>query len=175
MPVLYHDHAHHGDEIVDKMPTEMLEEEHHFIQKVVGAMAALAERLDMGQDVDVRMLQNIAEFMRAFADKCHHGKEETHLFPLLVRKGMPVRGCPLAVLMAEHQRGRALVNGFATAAETYARDEPSAKRSLLENLRALVGLYPDHIWKEDYLLFPVTNKILGTPVAKHVDFVSCLS
>jgi hypothetical protein len=34
-----------------KMPTEMLEEEHHFIQKVVGAMAVLAERLEQGVSV----------------------------------------------------------------------------------------------------------------------------
>jgi hemerythrin-like domain-containing protein len=123
-------------------------------------MAVIAERLEMGEEVDAETLQNIVEFMRIFADKCHHGKEETHLFPLLERKGVPVRGCPLAMLMAEHQRGRALVTGLATAAETYVRDGPSAKKPLLESLRGIAGLYPDHIWKEDYLLFPMTNKIL---------------
>ena len=70
---------------MEKMPTEILEEEHHYIQKVVGAMAALAERLETGQDVDTAMLQSIVEFMRTFADNCHHGKEETHLFTLLER------------------------------------------------------------------------------------------
>lgn len=146
---------------MEKKPTEMLEEEHHFIQKVVGAMAVLAERLQMGQDVETETLQNIVDFMRTFVDKCHHGKEETHLFPMLESKGVPVRGCPLAVLMAEHQRGRTLMTGLASAAETYARDRPSAKKPLLESLRGLTGLYPDHIWKEDYLLFPMTNKILN--------------
>jgi hemerythrin-like domain-containing protein len=146
--------------IMEKTPTEILEEEHHFIQKVVGAMAVIAERLEMGQEVEAETLRNIVEFMRTFADKCHHGKEETHLFPVLERKGVPVRGCPLAVLMAEHQRGRALVKGLATTAEAYVRDGPSAKKPLLENLRGITGLYPDHMWKEDYLLFPMTNKIL---------------
>jgi len=145
---------------MERRPTEMLEEEHHFIQKVVGAMAAVSERLEVGQEVDAETLQNIVEFMHTFADKCHHGKEETHLFPVLERKGVPAGGCPLAVLMAEHQRGRALVTGLATAAETYVRDGPSSKEPLLESLRGITGLYPDHIWKEDYLLFPMTNKIL---------------
>lgn len=143
-----------------KLPTEMLEEEHHFIQKVVGAITVLAERLETGQDVEKETLRDIVEFMRTFADKDHHGKEETHLFPLLERKGVPIRGCPLGVLIAEHQRGRALVAGLATAAEAYARDGPSAKKPLLESLRGLSSLYPDHIWKEDYLLFPMTNKLL---------------
>ena len=151
-----------------KTPTEMLEEEHHFIQKVVGAMTAVSERLEMGQEVEAEMLRNIVDFMRTFADKCHHGKEETHLFPVLERKGVPVRGCPLAVLMAEHQRGRALVTGLATAAETYVRDGPSAKKPLLESLRGITELYPDHIWKEDYLLFPMTNKILTSGEQKEL-------
>lgn len=145
---------------MEKRPMEMLEAEHHVIQKVVGAMAAVTETLEVGQEVEAETLQNIVEFMRTFADKCHHGKEETHLFPVLKRKGVPVRGCPMAVLIAEHQRGRTLVTGLATAAETYARDGPSAKKSLLESLRSLTDLYPDHIWKENYLLFPMTNKIL---------------
>jgi len=80
----------------------MLEEEHHSIQKVVGAMAVIAERLEMGQEVKAETLQNIVEFMRTFADKCHHGKEETHLFPVLEKKGVPVRGCPMGALIAEH-------------------------------------------------------------------------
>lgn len=146
---------------MEKMPSEMLEEEHHFIQKVVGAMAILAERLETDHEVNTETLHSIVEFMRTFADRCHHGKEETHLFPVLERKGVPVRGCPMGVLIAEHQRGRALVTGLATAAETYAKGGPSAKKALVESLRGLTDLYPNHIWKEDYLLFPMTNKILS--------------
>jgi hemerythrin-like domain-containing protein len=28
-------------------------------------------------------------------------------------------------------------------------------------MSGLVNLYPNHIWKEDYLLFPMTDKILN--------------
>lgn len=147
--------------MMQKLPTEILEVEHHFIQKVVAVMVALTEKLEAGQEVDPQKLRDMAEFMRTFADKCHHGKEETHLFPLLERKGVPVHGCPLAVLNAEHQRGRALVTGFAAATEKYVTDRAASRKSLLESLRGIAGLYPDHIWKEDYLLFPMTNKILN--------------
>ncbi len=88
--------------MMEKKPTEMLEAEHHVIQKVVGAMAVL------GQEVEAKTLQGIVEFMRTFADKCHHGKEEIHLFPALERKGVPARGCPVGALLHEHQQGRAL-------------------------------------------------------------------
>jgi hemerythrin-like domain-containing protein len=148
--------------MMERRPTEMLEEEHHLIQKVVSAMAVFAEQLESGGNPHPEAFSNIVEFMRTYADKCHHGKEETHLFPLLEKKGVPVRGCPLGILIAEHQRGRTLVSGLAAAAEAYAKQGPSAKKNLLDNLRGLMDLYPNHIWKEEYLLFPMTNKILNS-------------
>lgn len=146
--------------MTEKKPTEILEEEHHFIKKVIGAMAVFAEALEMGQELEAQTLEDIVEFMRTFADRCHHGKEETHLFPALERKGVPMRGCPLGVLLAEHQRGRELVRQFAEAKDLYTKGDPPAKGALIKSLRALTDLYPNHIWKEDYLAFPMANKIL---------------
>ena len=153
---------------IPKTPTDTLEEEHHYIQTVVGVMAVIAEKLEKGEDTDVETLQKIVEFMRTFADKCHHAKEETHLFTLLEKRGVPVRGCPIAILTAEHQRGRTLVSTLASATETYAKDMTSAKKNLVETLKALTELYPGHIWKEDYLLFPMTNKVLSAEDQKEL-------
>ncbi len=145
---------------MNKKPTDVLEEEHRVIQRVVGIAAAVAEQLEANQPVEAETLSGVVEFMRTFADRCHHGKEESHLFPLLEAKGVPVRGCPMGVLVAEHQRGRTIVAALATATETYVKGNLSARTHLLENLRGIRDLYPNHIWKEDYLLFPMTNKIL---------------
>ena len=142
-------------------PTEMLEEEHRVIQKVVGAMAAVAEALEDDGDVEADTLREITAFMRTFADQCHHGKEETHLFPVLERKGVPARGCPLGALIHEHQNGRALVAALAQAEAAYTSGDRSAKDRLASSLRGLIALYPGHIWKEDYLLFPMSNKVLS--------------
>ena len=144
-----------------KSPTEILEAEHHVIQKIVGAMAVLAEGLGAGQEPPVETLRNIVEFMRTFADKCHHGKEEIHLFPFLEKRGVPARGCPIGVLIHEHELGRTLVGQLAQATETYASGNVSARDSVTETLRGLMELYPSHIWKEEYLLFPMSNKVLG--------------
>lgn len=146
----------------EKRPTEILQEEHHFIQKVVGAMAVMIEVLETGKEVEEKTLRDIVEFMRTFADKCHHGKEDTHLFPALEKKGVPMRGCPLGVLIAEHQKGRALVSQLVEATEAHAKASPLAKESLVKSLRGLAELYPNHIWKEEYLAFPMTDKILSS-------------
>jgi len=146
---------------MEKKATEILEEEHHVIQTVVGVMAAIADGLDAGKRPDCGILRDLVEFMRMFADTCHHGKEEHHLFPLLEAKGVPVTGCPLGILIHEHQSGRKLVMELAEAAEAYGKGNAEATGPLRASLQGLVNLYPSHIWKENYLLFPMTDKILN--------------
>lgn len=142
-------------------PTEMLEAEHRFIAKVVSAAGLLADKLEAGQSIELQVFQNVVEFMRVYADKCHHGKEEDLLFPLLEQRGVPMRGCPVEVLLREHGMGRALVKGLAEAVEGWQTGDPFARENLIKNLRGITELYPNHIWKEDYLLFPMSNKVLS--------------
>jgi len=79
---------HAREAIMDRTsPTEILEAEHRVIQKVVGAVAVLAEGLGAGQEPPIQTLCSVVEFMRTFADRCHHGKEEAHLFPFLEEPG----------------------------------------------------------------------------------------
>jgi hemerythrin-like domain-containing protein len=141
-------------------PVEILEAEHRVIQKVVAGMTVLAEKLEGGADLDVPLLENIVEFLRTFADRCHHGKEEALLFPALERRGVPAHGCPIGGLTMEHQKGRLMVGEFAEAIGGYAKGEPAARENLVKSLRALTAFYPNHIWKEDYLLFPLAAKLL---------------
>lgn len=141
--------------------TQTLEEEHHLIQQVVGAMAALADRVYEGQPAEKEMLANLVEFMRVFVEKCHHEKEESHLFPLLVSKGVPVAGCPIGALTHEHQAAGKLTADLGAAVEVYLKSPKEMREFLVTTLRSIATLYPGHIWKENYLLFPMTDKILS--------------
>ncbi|MCX6178834.1 MAG: hemerythrin domain-containing protein [Chlorobiales bacterium] len=144
-------------------PTEMLEAEHRVIALIVGAAPVLISKIDEGGPVDNSLLTGIVEFMRLYADKCHHGKEEELLFPLLAEKGVPMHGCPIGGLINEHARGRVLVKGLDEAASALSINEADdvARGRLITNLRGIADLYPGHIWREDYMLFPMTDKILG--------------
>lgn len=144
-----------------KKPTDILEEEHHVIQKVVAGMIALLERLENGEDVKVKTINDIVEFMRTFGDQCHHGKEENHLFPFSAERGVPTTGCPIAILTHEHERGRSLVKQLSETGTAYMNGDEASKEDFIKSLKGLIELYPNHIWKEDYLLFPMTNKVLN--------------
>jgi hemerythrin-like domain-containing protein len=146
-----------------QLPTEELEREHRFIEKIVKACYVTVEEIGGGGPIDPDLLQQIVQFMRVYADRCHHGKEEALLFPALIEKGVPATGCPISALSAEHIQGRRLVKGLADALELLRRGEPNASGAVLENLKGITGLYPNHIWKEDYLLFPMTLKVMKKP------------
>lgn len=140
--------------------TAVLEKEHHVILKVVAEMLVVVDNLQNEQRVDPDLLHDLLKFMRVFADKCHHQKEEACLFPLLEKKGVPLRGCPIGVLLSEHSKGRALVTEYERACKAYLEDDHNTD-ALIDVLKTMVDLYPSHIWKETYLLFPMADKLLS--------------
>ena len=143
-----------------RSPTEVLEREHRFIEKIVMACQLTAEAIGEGGAIDADRLRRIVDFMRTYADKCHHGKEEILLFPALVKRGVPMTGCPIGALTAEHVQGRHFVGGLVDSFALLSQAEGDARKAILENLQSIHRLYPNHIWKEDYLLFPMTLKVM---------------
>jgi hemerythrin-like domain-containing protein len=137
-----------------------MEAEHRLIESVVKALGGVAAAIENGRHADVTLLETAVEFFRVYADKLHHGKEETLFFPVLVKRGVPPQGCPIGGLNHEHERGRALVRALAEQAPAYAEGRPGAKEGLLETLRGILDLYQNHIWKEDAMVFPMADKAL---------------
>lgn len=141
----------------------MLEEEHKVILRMVNVLSAMQERLENGGDIDTATLTEVVDFFRAFADKGHHAKEEDVLFPTLERNGVHSQGCPIGTLTSEHKQGRAIMTALNDAIEKYANGDATAKTTISAAIKAAIDSYTDHIWREDYLLFPMTEKVLPKP------------
>jgi hemerythrin-like domain-containing protein len=141
-------------------PVKTMEAEHRLIETVVKALGAAAAAIEQGGRADAAMLTRAVEFLRVYADKLHHGKEELLFFPMLVKRGVPPQGCPIGGLNHEHEKGRLLVQSLAQSAAAYEQDESASKDTLLKTLRALADLYQNHIWKEDAMVFPMAEKVL---------------
>lgn len=92
--------------------------------------------------------------------KGHHAKEEDVLFPTLERNGVGSQGCPIGTLKNEHKQGRDLTTALNDAIGKYVSGESTAKLAISTTIKGAIDLYTDHIWREDYLLFPMTEKVL---------------
>jgi len=138
----------------------MLEDEHKLILRMVRTLPLIHQRIEKG-DVDPEILLTVVDFFKVYADKSHHAKEEAALFPLLAKRGVRLKGCPIGTLHNEHDQGRILMKALGDAAHRYMKGDFDAKKQIAEYLKNAVDFYTDHIWKEDFLLFPMSHKVLN--------------
>lgn len=143
--------------------TEVLMNEHRGIEQMLTVAEKAAQRVQAGGSVPPVVFLNMADFLRNFADKCHHSKEETQLFPAMEKAGVPRDGGPIAVMLAEHEQGRGYIRTLVDASERYAKGDKSATAPLLAAVRGYVALLRAHIEKEDGILFPMADAVLKTP------------
>jgi len=141
---------------------DVLEHEHQQVERVVEVMSSLAREIEAGHEFEPALLGDIVQFMRIFGEQCHYVKEEKALFSLLEAKGIPANGCPIGVLTSEHRHSHALLDQLEKAFANYRAGDKSARLELPGLLSSLIDLYRQHIWKEEYLLFPMAKKVLET-------------
>ncbi len=140
-------------------PIHELIHEHRYILKVVHGLSLFDAALERAERVDTELLRRAVEFMREFADRCHHAKEEKILFPAMIAKGVPKTGCPIEGLLREHGQGRELVGALARANDAHAAGATGAAEALRAAIAGIQRLYPNHIWKEDQMVFPMAENL----------------
>lgn len=141
-------------------PTEILSNEHRIIEVMLNCLERMAKRAISDGKLDRGDAEQAVEFIRNFADRCHHGKEEAHLFPTLVAKGMPREFGPIGVMLGEHEQGRAFVKVIAENIGAASEGENSALQAFTAAANGYVQLLRAHINKEDNVLFPMAENIL---------------
>ncbi len=142
-------------------PIDMLVEEHEVIERMLSILNKAADRLEGGEPVPAELFLNAVDFIRHFADKCHHAKEENVLFQLMSRKGVPSEGGPIGQMLTEHSYARQYTNRLETAAKRYAQGEHAVKEDIIENARAYAQLLSSHIFKENNILYPMAGQVFS--------------
>lgn len=142
-------------------PIEPLMREHRLILRMVELMRRELERLrsNVAVDpefafVDPAFIDLAVDFLRTYADRCHHGKEEELLFAALAGRDLQSDLKKLLEeLIEEHERAREYTRELIRAKEAYLREEKEAVNRVLCYLDKLTAMYPKHIIKEDQHFF----------------------
>jgi len=136
------------------MPVGPLMIEHRLIERMVGLMRREISRMKARQEVDVKFIDTALDFIRSYADRCHHGKEEDILFRDLSKKKLsPPDRKVMDELVEEHVRGRKMVGKLEEAKNAYAGGNKAALDDVVEYMVLLSEFYPRHILKEDKHFF----------------------
>ncbi len=142
-------------------PTEVLMQEHRVIELVLDCLEKMAQQCTQGKDLDTVSANQAIDFFRNFADRCHHGKEEDCLFPLLEKKGFSREQGPTGVMLSEHEAGRKYIAGMVEAVGAVEGGDQQAREAFVTHAVGYVRLLREHIQKEDHCLFQMANQTLS--------------
>jgi len=149
--------------------TEILMSEHQVIERMIATLERATDLLEAGQEVPPEIFIEASNFIQGFGDGCHHKKEEDVLFKAMAKNGMPASAGPIAVMLGEHETGRAYNRGMRAAAQKMAAGDEAAAQEVIRNARGYALLLTQHIAKENQILFPMADKII--PLAEQAAVV----
>ncbi len=135
--------------------------EHRLIERLVALMkqelARLKDNVAVAVEfafVDPIFIDNVVDFIKTYAGRCHHGKEEGILFAALAGKDLtPEHRQAMEELIEDHRWGDRTTNSLLQAKNDYLLEKSGALDDLLLHLEALAVFYPSHIEKEDKHFF----------------------
>jgi len=139
-------------------PTEILSSEHRVIEQVLNCLDKIITAAQQAGQLDAAAATDALDFFRTFADHCHHGKEEAHLFPAMEAKGFARESGPTGVMLAEHTQGRECIRQMTAAVAGAATGDTAALRQFAEAGQRYSALLRQHIQKEDHCLFSMADQ-----------------
>ena len=135
---------------------EILMDEH---KKVLRVMQDLETHIE-SKSCDLNLVEESLNFFAYFADGVHHAKEEEVLFKWMVKHHPPLEFGPIAVMLQEHDLGRALIKRSNELVEKLKINfNNNDFEDLRERLEMFINMLRQHISKEDNVLYPMAVNI----------------
>lgn len=123
------------------LPIQMLVDEHKLIKKLLALIPTIRKQLTLPKDKI--LVEEMIDFIKSYADKFHHAKEEEILFEYF-DKEIDI----LKVMYTDHDTGRGFVKEVLIGVRENNQDK------VCENLSNYHELLTEHIKKEDEILYP---------------------
>jgi hemerythrin-like domain-containing protein len=136
--------------------------EHRLIERMICQIHKALKQIHPTKGIDSLFIDTAVDFIRTYADRTHHGKEEDILFRDLNKKDLSADDKRVMnELVEEHVYGRKTTKKLIEANNRYRRGDKSALADITDALNTLVNFYPKHIDKEDKVFFPASRTYLS--------------
>ena len=136
------------------LPVAPLMIEHRLIERMIEMIRLKTKEAEESGVPDVRFIDTAVDFIRTYADRLHHGKEEGILFRDLAAKPISEEHRQVMdELVAEHRFCRETTARLVAAKRRYVDGDGDALTDIIDCLLALTDFYPRHIEKEDRRFF----------------------
>ena len=150
--------------------------EHRLIERMLANVKNFLVQVGQTKKIDPLLVDKAVDFIRTYADRTHHGKEEDILFRDLHNKELSeIDRRVMNELIEEHVFGRKTTKALVEANTQYRNGDSSSLGDIVSCLNTLVDFYPKHIEKEDKVFFPASRAYFSetedqTMLAEFMDF-----
>lgn len=150
---------------------DILVEEHSHILEFTETMRKACISILRDNPVDVKDFRDAITFIREYADRNHHGKEEEILFKsMLDNLGVMGENLIRRGMFVEHDQARFNVLELENALNAYeALPTDSARLDIISHMMAYVYLLERHATKENDLVYPFAEKNLTAEQLEEVN------
>ena len=140
--------------------TQVMVDEHVLILRMITLVEKNTALLEQGKFRNWQFYIDAVDFIRNYADRFHHAKEEDVLFVELINNGMPEKNSPIEAMHLEHEQGRAHVRAIEEAALKAIEGEIGQGAIIADHAKGYASLLRGHIDKEDNILYPLAERTL---------------
>jgi len=136
------------------MPIGSLMIEHRLIERMISLLDNHVKTVTAPMLIDLELIEKGVDFLRSYADRCHHGKEEDILFKALEAKKLTDNEVKIFnELLSEHTVARETVKSLAEARKQALTGNKAAFGKIVQLVGKITLMYPAHIEKEDKHFF----------------------
>lgn len=150
-------------------------EEHQHILRMLDVVRKMCLKILHHQEVNYNDFYKVIDFVRNYADKHHHSKEEELLFKEL-KSHLKEEGRvgPVTGMLIEHDLGRHYMQNLEQALGLLEKGDEEAKLDIIANSISYTDLLHRHIDKEDKLIYPLGERELSQDILDRVEHESKL-
>jgi hemerythrin-like domain-containing protein len=143
--------------------TDQLKEEHEIISKSFEVLNTICEKISSNAEVDYSDIDKLLNFISIYVDKCHHGKEEKLLFPLMERADESLKSGPIYVMLDEHNTAREYIKTMKNALESM-KSGKKEEKTFSDTGYYYIHLMGQHILKENNVLFNIADQLFDEEI-----------
>lgn len=148
---------------------DLMKEEHEYIKRGLKVIRKMSISILESGEIDYEDFKSIIEFIRNYADKHHHNKEESILFKKMQEQAGEMVKAPLSGMFIEHDLGRLFISNLELALQRVKDGDRDSRVDVIANAIGYADLLNRHIDKEDNAIYSFARRTLSADALEDVN------
>lgn len=149
---------------------KLMMEEHQNILRMLAVVRKACTDIMKGEYIDYKDFDLMIDFIRAYSDAHHHGKEEKLLFNEMV-ENLGTLGHKMVNhgMLVEHDMGRLYIQELVLALDRTKQGDEDSRIDVIANAISYTHHMKRHIDKEDSVIYTFARRHLPEDILKKLD------